>query len=183
MEEKNNGLTPMTWVIAILGMILLSCFIILPPLFRIVFKDKTVPLPDDQPVVEHMECVKNNYVTDNHYESDTIKFSYLNNRINLYTKKTVMTFNDTESFDAEKDMLGKLVTGYSFVKGASYVVTPNVSDLKIIVTQEFNLGTFQTTSVTLPGDLQPTQLTSDYTRDNSINDVRIELTNSGYTCK
>lgn len=183
MKEKNNEITPMNWLLSILGIILLSCFIILPPVFRAVFKETKPIVEPDQPVIEHMTCTKSNYVVDTHYENDSITFNYLNNRINTYKKEMTMTFNTLEEFNAEKEMLGRLVTGYSFIQGASYIVTPNDGDLKINITQEYNLGTFKKTSVTIPGDLEPTQLTSDYTRDDSVSDIRVDLVNSGYTCR
>ena len=38
--KENNGLTPLNWVLSIAGILVLSCLVILPPVFKIAFKEK-----------------------------------------------------------------------------------------------------------------------------------------------
>lgn len=50
-EEQKVGLSTMNWVLSILGIMFFSSFIILPPIFRLVFKEEEI-LP---PIVEQVE--------------------------------------------------------------------------------------------------------------------------------
>ena len=182
MKEEKIGITPINWILSILGIAVLLCFIILPPVFRVVFKEE-VKVPDDEPIIEHLTCTKNNYVTTDHFENDSITFNYVGNKVNTYSRVTEMTFHNLDDYEKVRDELGRLATAYSLLDGVEYIVTPDVGSLKITLTQKFNLGTFKSTSVTVPGDLEPTQLTSDYTHSQLIKDIKADLIDEKYSCK
>jgi hypothetical protein len=184
MKKENLGITPLDWILSIFGIIVLLCLIVLPPVFRVAFKEKVKPIDDDQPVVEYMTCSKENFVYDGHMTNDTIEFAYINNRISKYTRKTEMTFTDIVSYQQVKEEYGKIANDYSFIKnGVSYVVNADDGTLKIKVEQEFNLGTFQNTEITIPGDDTPKQITSDYTRNDLVSNIKTDLTDAKYICK
>ena len=181
--KENNGLTPLNWVLSIAGILVLSCLVILPPVFKIAFKEKEKTSDDPKVVVQHMTCVKNHYPVEKHFESDTIKFTYVANKINKYSYVKEIVFDDTESFDKYKEEYGKLSTAYSLIKtGIEHKLNIDNSTLKIVSSEEFNLGSFQPTSVTIPGDNEPTKVDSEYTREDSVSDIKTELINSGYSC-
>lgn len=184
MNKEKLGITPADWALSILGILVLVCLIVLPPVFRVAFKEKAKPIDDDQPVVEHMTCSKENFVSDGHMTNDTIEFTYINNRISKYTRKTDMTFTDVESYQQLKEEYGKIANDYSFIKnGVSYVVNADDGILKIKVEEEFNLGLFQNTEITIPGDTEPKQITSEYTRNDLVSNIKTDLTDAKYTCK
>ncbi len=184
MKKEKVGITPLDWALSIGGIAILACLIILPPVFRIVFKEEAKPIEDNQPVVEYMTCTKNNFVTDGHMTNDKIEFTYIGSRISKYNKTMEMTFNDVVSYEQTKEIYDKEAAKYSFIKnGATYVVNLNVDDLKITVKEDYNLGIFQNTEVTLPGEDTPSIIRSDYTREDSIKDIKMDLTASGYVCK
>ena len=43
MKKKKSGLTATNWVLSILGILVLSCFVILPPVFRVFLKEEEAP--------------------------------------------------------------------------------------------------------------------------------------------
>ena len=185
MKKENNGITPTDWALSIFGILVLLCLIVIPPVFRIAFKEKAKPVDPDKPVVEYMTCTKNNFSTEGRIQNVEISFVYMLNRINSYSKKTVMTFSNLELYDQIKNDCAKLSSLYSFVKdkGADYVHVPDDENLKITIEEKFDLGVFQNTEVTIPGDTDPTPVTSEYTRDDLVSDIKEDLTSSGYTCK
>lgn len=185
MKNEKIGITPIDWALSIFGILVLACFIILPPVFRIAFKEKAKIVNPDQPVVENMTCSKNNFVTNGYITSDSIKFTYIGDKINVYSRKIDMSFDELESYEQQKQEYGRAANMYSFVKdkGVKYTVTPDDGNLKIKVEEEFNLGSFQPTSVTIPGDTEETQITSEYSRNDSVKEIKADLTASGYSCK
>ena len=96
-----------------------------------------------------------------------------------------MSFEELESYEQQKQEYGRAANMYSFVKdkGVKYTVTPDDGNLKIRVEEEFNLGSFQPTSITIPGDTEETQITSEYSRNDSVKEIKADLTASGYSCK
>ena len=47
MKNEKIGITPMDWALSIAGILVLLCFIVLPPVFRVALKDKAWTRPWD----------------------------------------------------------------------------------------------------------------------------------------
>ena len=184
MKKEKLGITPVDWILSILGILVLSCFVVLPPLFRIVFKKNVKPIDDAPVVVEQMICTKNNFVTDGHMTNDSIDFTYMKDVISKYTRTTEMSFDSVDTYEQMKQEYGKLATAYSFAgAGVNYVVNADDGTLKIKISEDFNLGSFQPTTVTIPGDDHETQIVSEYTRDDLVSNIKADLIDAKYTCK
>ncbi len=183
MKNEKIGITPIDWALSILGILVLVCLVVLPPVFRVAFKEKAKPVDPDQPVIEHMSCTKNNFAGKGYITNDTIDFTYIGNRITKYDRKIDMTFSDLTVYEQQKQDYGRAVTMYSFVNGVKYVVTPDDGNLKIKVDENFDLSVFQPTSITIPGDTEETQVTSEYSRNDTVSEIKADLTASGYSCK
>ena len=181
---KKEGITPLNWALSIAGILVLTCLIVLPPVFRVVFKEKPEPVDDTKPVIETMTCSKKNFVVENYFQNETIVFKYVSNRINTYTKDTDMTFDDIATYERVKGEYGRLSSAYNLIKtGVNYVLSPDDGLLKISIKESYNLGLFKATSITIPGDTEPTQVTSEYTRNDLVSEVKDELVGMGYSCK
>ena len=184
MKKEKLGITPVDWTLSIFGILVLTCLVVLPPVFRVVFKKTVKPIDDAKVVVENMTCTKNNFMVDGHMTNDTIEFTYMNDKISKYTRKIEMSFESVDSYEQVKKDYGKLATAYSFIRnGVTYVVNADDGTLKIKVEEDFNLGIFQPTSITIPGDSEETQVTSEYTRNDLVSNIKVDLTDSKYTCK
>ncbi len=183
MKNEKIGITPVDWALSIFGILVLVCLIVLPPVFRVAFKEKTKTVIDDQPKIEKMTCTKNNFAGKGFISNDTIEFTYISNQLTKYSRKIDLTFSDLTIYEQQKQDYGRAVTMYSFVSGATYNVTPDDGNLKIKVSETFDLGTFKPTSITIPGDTEETQVTSEYTRNDLVSDIKLDLTDSGYSCK
>ena len=180
MKNEKIGITTKDWILSIGGIVILTCLIVLPPVFRIAFKEKKVEEKNDQPVVQYMTCTKNNYVSEGHYQNQTYSLTYLVNTLNEYQEITEMTFDDVNMYYAAKEEYTKLAPVFKMAH-VDYTFTPVDGDLKITIKKVFNFGVFQNTSVDLEGVSY--QVRSQWSREELVSDIKEDLTTSGYTCK
>ena len=88
-KEEKIGLTPISLLLSILGILVFASFIILPPVFRIVFKKEVVVAPPEEKIIiETMICKRDNYNVSDHTEDNIITLTYSKDSLRLYKKQT-----------------------------------------------------------------------------------------------
>lgn len=185
MKKEKVGLTTTNYILCIGGILLLSLIIILPPVFRIVFKSNDNQINQDE-IVNHPElsitCYKDNIKTDTTTNNETYIFNYKDNKVKSYTKIINKNFLDPNNYETEKYELGRLVTAFSVINGYNYSINPNDDQLLLIVNEKYDLETFNSTIISIPGNTEPTSLSAEYSLDQSILEIQNQLTNDGYLC-
>ncbi len=184
MKQEKVGLTAMNWISSIVGIILLSSFIILPPIFRVAFKETDTKKPEEVITYPTLTttCYKDNIQTDTSTDVETYIFQHQNNKIKRYTKSTIKSYIDPNNYELDKQNFGRLVTAYSVLNGYNYTVTPNDEQLSLNIQANYDLEIFKSTMITIPGDSEPTEVSSAYLIDSLVNDIEAELTTNGYLC-
>lgn len=182
MDDK-KGLSIVEWLFSIIGIIFFLCLIILPPVFRVVFKEKPQEYAPDQIEIKTLTCTKANYYSGDVRKNDTYEIKYYNDKVRTYTIIRESIYNDTVPYSDEKQKEGRLSTAYNLVEGISYKVKPNDAELKITTEEDCDLSKFKSTVVTLPGDTVETKINSTYTYKDSVDQIKIDLQDEGYICK
>lgn len=183
MKQEKVGLTTMNWILSIGGIILLSLFIILPPVFRVVFKEAEKPQEEikEYPMIT-TTCYKENIQTDTTTDVVTYIFQHKNNELKSYTKTTKKSYLDPNIYDTDKQSFGRLVTAFSVLSGYNYTVTPSEEEDYLLVQENYDLAVFKSTMIVIPGNTEPTSVSSEYLFNQSINEMENELTVDGYFC-
>ena len=182
-KEEKIGLTPVSIILSIVGILIFASFIILPPVFKVTFKKEVVEPPKPEKlVIETMICTRTNYTVGNHKEDNEITMTYAKDSLRTYKKRTEQTFKDTVTYEKEKQEQGNLTTAYYQVNGVTYYnVSPKDSDAKIIIEEEFDLGIFKNEKVKINEKEYDIKL--DYKQGDSVTGIVSALTNKGYNCK
>lgn len=183
MKKEKIGLTTTNWILSILGIILFSCFIILPPVFRVVFKEEA-KTPEEETVYPNITtiCYKDKISGIEYIDNEKISFQHQNSKIKQITKEISRKYNDPLIYQQKKQSYGVLVTAFSIISGYSYSITPNDNDANIQIIETYDLTYFTPTMIVVPGDTEPTSIKSDYELDESIINIKEKLTASGYYC-
>lgn len=112
-EEQKVGLSTMNWILCILGIVFFSSFIILPPIFRVVFKEEA---PSTPPVVEQTEkafsCFKELEDIEG-YKSYQYTIRGVNNVLNMVAYTENFKYQALpEGASLECDSLNSMYTGF-----------------------------------------------------------------------
>ena len=183
MKEK-VGLSTIEWILSITGILVLSCLVILPPVFRVFLKEnkpqEDIPRDID---IKTLVCSKKNYYSGVVRKNDTYTIKYYKDKVRTYNIKLESIYTDPIPYDDEKQKEGRLSTAYNLVEGISYTVNPNDAALKITTEEDCDLSVFKSTTVTLPGDEVETKINSVYTTKDSVEQIRRDLQTEGYICE
>lgn len=184
MKEQKTGLTTTNWILSILGIILLTCVIILPPVFRTFLKEEVVEeTPNlDLPIISTI-CYKEKISGTNYEDNITFVFSHQDKKLKEFSKKTDRTYLDPLVYQDEKQNYGKLVTAFSIIEGFDYTATPDDNNSQVIIRENYDLKNFKATVIVVPGDTDTTEISSTYLYDDSINTVLSSLKSDGYVCE
>lgn len=184
MKEQKVGLTTTNWILSILGIIILSCLIILPPVFRVYFKEEVIVKQEEEEImVGVIACQNENISSTDYNDSVTLTFNYEDQKIKSYTKNTVRTYIDPLVYQEEKAFYGKLVTAFSVISGYNYNVTPQDDTSSFSIIEDYNLADFQPTTILVPGDENPTAITTSFQLNDDISVVKEYLASNGYSCQ
>lgn len=183
MNKEKIGLTTTNWILSILGIIVLTCFIVLPPVFRIYFpKEKEeIKEPVILPVLT-TTCLKEQINSDNYVDNESYTFNHQDNKVLKYSKSVNRTYKDPMLYQQEKQSYGVLVTAFSILSGYDYSATPDDNLSQVSIVETYDLKTFNPTMIVVPGDEEPTSITSDYNLNDSIVSIKQELITNGYVC-
>lgn len=211
MKNQKVGLTAKNWMLSILGIIVFSLVIILPPVFRVVFKEEVVTPPTNEPALPittttcYLENIiredntesmieednteniteednTENIIEKNYTESETLVFEHRGTSIEQYTRRTEKKYTDPTIYDEERQNYGSLVPVFSILSGYRYSVTPNDSLFLLTITEIYDLTSFENSTFIIPGDSEATTVTSEYQLHDSITKIQEELTTNGYVC-
>lgn len=183
MKEQKVGLTSTNWILSILGIVVLSCFIILPPVFRAFLKEEVVEEPPkEEVVIGTTTCQNENIKSIDYIDNETLIFTYQNQKVQSFTRKTIRAYLDPMVYQEEKLTYGKLVTAFSIINGYEYSATPEDDTSSVSIHEEYDLTNFKPTTIVVPGDENPTAITTSYQLNDNISKVKEYLTANGYTC-
>ncbi len=186
MKDSKLGkdLSAMEWFLSIIGIIFLTTLIVLPPVFRVVFKEKVDPESMvDELKIQTLICNKNNYYAEGSRNDDQITITYYKDKVRTYEIKSQKLFDDLTAYDNEKQSLGLLSTAYGLVDSIELSVTPNDIDLRLTSTEKCVPGNFKSTVVNLPETEQEFKVNAKYTTSDSAKQIKIDLEEDGYKCK
>lgn len=184
MEDRKVGLSIFEWIISILGIIVLVMLIVLPPIFRTVFKEEKLPeTPNVVLDLDEVTCSKDLVDDSNNKITDNYVFKTHLNQVKIYSNKTTIRYDDVVLYQGDKIRYGHLVTAFSVIAGYKYNVEPNDDESTLIIDEEYDLAIFSPTTVTVPGDSDATNVASDYALSQNMVQIRQELETNGYLCK
>ena len=183
-EEKKVGMSFLNWLLSIIGIIILSLIIVLPPIFRIYFPAKEEEEFNSDVVVEVMKCSIVGKQVDAHSDDIDVTFRYIQDQIRTYTKHTVKTYHNIDSYEEDKQSLGRVSSVYSFVSGVEeYSLVPDNVNMKITISEKYDLGLFTNTNVNIPGSDESVSVVSEWSLSDSLNKIRSDLVSDGWTCE
>lgn len=185
MKEQKVGLTSTNWILSILGILVLSCFIILPPVFRTFMKEEVVEGEEqlkEEVIIGVTSCQNENIKAVDYIDNETVTFTYNNQKLQSFTRKIIRTYSDSLVYQEEKANYGKLVTAFSVINGYEYTATPEDDTSSINIQERYDLTSFKPTTIMVPGDENPTAITTSYQLNDDISQVKEYLTTNGYTC-
>ena len=171
-KKEKVGMSSFNWIMSIFGIIFLSTFIILPPLFRLVLPEK-----EDEEIVEPViiiqtiNCSVRNNNVETHTENDEIEFKYYQDQLRSYKRTKEIIYADIEEYDEDKQLFGKLSTAFSIIEGVKYDATPNPANLNIIIDESYDFSLFSPRTVTIPGETESITITSDFKSGDSITQI------------
>lgn len=180
---KKKILTTKELILSIMGIILLTCLIVLPPVFRVVFEEPEPVDPNVKGPILSLSCTKKGIKSSKYTDNKVYAFKYQDGNILSYVDETERIYYDSTVYQAEKVNYGKLVTALTIIEGYTYTITPVDNTSSVNIKEEFDLNTFKDTSVTIPGETEPIEIKSKYTSDLKMEDIQISLVAQGYTCK
>lgn len=183
MKKEKIGLTPINWILSVLGIILLSCIIILPPVFRVVFKEEEIIELPEEAIIEELTCTKNNIILNGYTAEVTYNFNYYKDQIQTYSKKTTSTYTDYVLYDTDKQTYGRYTGAFNILSGYEYLMEPDDVNYILTVSEDYDLAIFKNVVITIPGDTEETKVTSIYTMSDSMTQVKNNLINDGYICR
>lgn len=182
MKNKKVGLTIKNWILSILGILLLLCVIVLPPVFRMFFEEKVLPTPDlDVPIVT-TTCSKEGLEDVDYIDSEILTFEHQNLKIKQISKNTNRVYKDPLIYQQNVQSYGILVTAFSIIAGYKYSATPNDQNSSIGIIEVYDLTNFKATMIAIPGTDEVTSIESEYQLDQSITTIKEELIAKGYAC-
>lgn len=195
-ENKKIELTTLNWVLSIGGIILLSLFIILPPVFRTVFKEEVI-VEQKEPAEEEVP-VQNNGIDDSNYskitcvrqivqadygENNEVILAHENNLLRVYTINSNSNYSlntkENESlFTDSKLACTNNKQSLTNIVGFNY--NCDVTENSINETVKYDLSIFEVSN--LPTD-KSTLFSPSYTFNQDVTAVMNLLINDGYTCQ
>ena len=184
MNKETKDLSMMEWMLSLVGILFLLSVIVLPPVFRVVFKEKV----DPESIINEMEiktlvCTKDNYYSEGSKNDDMITITYYNDKPRNYSIRTIKQFDDLTAYDSEKQSLGLLSSAYEQVDGIELSLTPNDIDLKLTSIEKCIPGNLKSTVVTIGEEQQEFKVNAKYTTSDSAKQIKIDLEEEGYKCK
>lgn len=184
MKEEKIGLTTTNWVLSILGIIVLTCLIVLPPVFRTFIKEN---VKDETPNIESpivtTTCYKAKIASADYEDDITYIFSHQDNKLKEINKKIERLYLDPLVYQDKRQLYGKLVTAFSIIEGLDYTATPDDNNSKVIIRENYDLQSFKATVIVIPGDNEPTEIKSDYQYNDSMDSIINSLKTNAYVCE
>lgn len=208
MKDQKDQTKPLSikeWIFCIIGIVLLTSFMVLPPLFRIVFaEDEFTPTltptppsldeegkepetvnPIDLSKYDQVICVSN--IEEIGDSKITQIFAHQDKKLKVYVEKTERTFSQSkEEFDLEESKEGSCslppkeylnVSGFEYQCGASN----SLSETLVVMENRFDLKRFSDTTVTIGEEIRV--LSVPYYLDQDVDAIQSNLEAQNYSCQ
>lgn len=197
VENKNQDVVKKMgikeWLFCIAGIILFTSFMVLPPVFRLIFPVEQIidkkPEPSQKPEEPEGPIV----VDDSSYnkiicrktlptnEISEITLSHEDGRLQVYTEKNTKIYNEIteEEFKKIKENCDYPQSAYLRIEGFQYLCENQ--DKNITITKKYDLKTFANTTITLE-DGSIDLVSVPYFYDQNIDNIQKNLENNQYIC-
>ncbi|HIT22211.1 MAG TPA: hypothetical protein IAB56_04510 [Candidatus Scybalousia intestinigallinarum] len=201
--KKIMGLSILQWILCVGGIVVLSSFIIFPPVFRTVFAVSTEPGENDQsdwedPVnngtstgsdliddsqYERIICTYNDESNTDYRDSLGILFFHEDNQLRIVSETVNRVYpldtKDNEAKFAEAQLAcQETPTSYHQVKGFNYECSTGGNSIYTV--KKFDLATFDSTSVSASDQ---EVITTNYTLNQNVSELASQLEAAGYVCE
>lgn len=191
-QEKKMGIKE--WIFCILGIIIFASFMILPPVFRLVFPVEHTILEEPKPSQKPSEPEGPIIVDDSAYdkivckktlptnEISEITLSHKEKRLQIYIEKNTNSYQNVseEEFNKIKTDCDYPQSPYLRIEGFQYICENQ--DRKVTITKKYDLKTFANTTITLE-DGSVELVSVPYLYNQSIENIQKSLENEHYICE
>ena len=191
MDHK-EGMRTIDWVMAICSIMVLLLFIILPPVFRVIFVEETPPKMEqantltnptfDDSMYSKVSCLKQETLEDS-IKIRNIVFAVRDNALKMWTDATTYTYwldsKENENLFAQASLKCDNQNLYQNILGFYYDCYTSENTIRI--TKKYDLSKFQTTTINDQG--QDIVLSSEYAFDQDVEAIKTSLSRVGYTCQ
>ena len=192
--EKKKGMSLVDWVLSIGAIIVLVLLIVLPPVFRVVFEEEKPADNNTKPDVvdttkkfddsmhTKINCLKQENLS-GYVRVRNITLAYDENTLKKWTDATVDTYlldsKENENLFAEARLQCSNKDIYNNISGFYY--SCNTLDNAVEVTKKYDLDVFNI--VTLKDGDKDIIVSSEYLLNQNVEEIKLNLVNSGYTCQ
>lgn len=201
--KKIMGLSILQWILCVGGILLLSSFIVLPPVFRSVFttpteeqdggdnSDDIVPpatdnssgdLIDDSKY-DRIICTYSDESNVDYRDSLGILLFHEDNQLRIVSETVNRVYpldtKDNEAKFSEAQLAcQEIPDSYHQTKGFNYECSTGGNSIYIV--KKFDLATFDSTSVS---ESDKEVISTDYTLDQNVQEIATQLESAGYVCE
>lgn len=183
MKEEKVGLTTTSWILSISGIVLLSLLIILPPIFRVVFKETEQEIEKQYITTGTLICQKDAITNTNYNDNEVLIIKYKNNNIESYTVRTERKYLDPNIYGIDKVTYGRYTTSFNEVNGYKYTTNFNDDTSTVIISSDYDMKTFLPTTVTIETITEPVAIVNHYLLGDNLEITNNNLTTNGYACE
>lgn len=186
MKNEKIGPTPIHYLLSAIGIILLASLIILPPVFRGLYpkKDSVLkPTPTPENKSQTLVCHKSGITSSDYTSNEAYIFTFHDSILEKYILRTERVYSDPIFYQESKNLYGRYVTAFNEIKGYEYAVTPNDDEASFLIVANYDFTHFKPTTILVPGEENPTAITSRYVVGNDFNFVKNDMLTNDYTCE
>ena len=185
MKEEKVGLTVTNWLLSIGGIIVLLLLIILPPVFRTVFKEKEIvkEIVKEYITTGTLICQKDAIMNTDYKDNEALIIKYKNNDIESYTVRIERTYQDPNVYEIDKITYGRYTTAFNEINGYNYAATFNSDNSSVMIVSDYNMKEFLPTTVTIENIDEPVAITNHYLLGDNLETTNNNLTTNGYACE
>ncbi len=200
--KKVMGLSILQWILCVVGILILSSFIVLPPVFRAVFTVSTEPGENNQPDVEtptdngsstsdliddsgyeRIICTYEDESNADYRDSLGILFFHEDNQLRIVSETVNRIYpldsEDNEAKFSEAQLAcQEIPASYHQIKGFNYECTTGGNSIYIV--KKFDLATFDPTSVSASDQ---EVITTNYALNQNVSELASQLESAGYVCE
>lgn len=183
MKEEKVGLTTINWVLSIVGIIILLSLIILPPVFRIVFKEEIKEKEKEYATIGTLICQKDAIQNEKYNDNEVLIINYKNNSIENYNVRTERKYIDPNVYGLDKETYGRYTTAFNEVNGYKYITNFNDDTSTVIISSEYDMKNFLPTTITIETITEPVAVVNHHLLGDNLEITNTNLTTNGYTCE
>ncbi len=191
-NEKKMGIKE--WIFCIAGIILFTSFMVLPPVFRLIFPKEDIVTNKKEPSQKPNKPEGPIIVDDSSYDKITcrktlptneiveIVLSHDERKLKVYIEKNTQSYQETteEEFQKIKQDCDYPQAPYLRIEGFQYIC--DSQNKNVTITKKYDLKTFANTTITLE-DGSIDLVSIPYLYNQNIDNIQKNLENEQYICK